>query len=528
MKVLHISRIEFDLVIESVINYKLTAKRNEHANLILKTTIDSNELHKINNKTYIGEKIVIWGQYDGDSNEKLLFKGIIVSLISHEDNYANYLELKCLSYTFFLDRKEISRSFQNTQKTWKNILKEIVGRHGDVIYTINNRKTNFPMIQYQETDWETCIRIAGHCKTSIFSNFYSDKPQFYFGLPHGGRKEVKHIIRYKWLLSNNWYFEQENSKKDNYLMLSLDTYELINIGDCVIYRDFEGKVISCESRLEKGILVFRYIIGKTASIITQEKENLKIQGAILNGRVLDTQNEKVKIHLFIDNNQSIEEAYWYPWAPESSNIFYCMPEIGTQVALYIASSDEKDAFCIHNVRSNGKSNPEMKDSSDKYMTTDGGKRLAISSLKLLFDNQNKKNPLVFGFYDNEKAECNSGNTVGIFAEGELSLKADNIFLQASSEISIVKKDVAFPTVINMCNSFDVLGSYSEIVAAGSSTEVFPLKKKEEKQNFSLSSQLAEKISSSTPVENGKNQMENCLAGIKVNTLYLNNERKNNE
>lgn len=519
MNVLHISRVEMGLVIESILSYQLTAKKNEHTKVSMKITIDSTEMKKVQDKAFIGDKIVVWGQYDSDGKEELLFQGMITNFINYEDRLAQYIDLECVSNSYQKDRKKISRSFQNTNKTVKDIIKESIHRSENVIFTANDKKLTFPMIQYFETDWEASIRVASYCSTSIFPSYYSDKPQLYFGLPEGIEKESIEILSYSWELSTNW-MKSEEKLKHNFLILKIDTYELLNWGDHVNYGFFDGNVIGIHCRLDKGVLVFRYAIGKDKSILTYNNGNWRIQGAVIKGIVLDTEKERVKLHLDIDKYQNIEEAFWYPWTPESGNILYCMPEKGTTAALYVASPDEIDAYCIHSVRTNGESHPEMKDTNVNYLTSQHGKRLKTATNQIQFDNQKSWNGLCVGLYDDDKMVVNSFKNIGIFAEGQITMKAKNIFMQAPSEVSIIKKDIAAPTVINMCNSFDVLGDYGEVTMAGKNIDVFPVKKENTSSIQPLSNQLQNKVFASTPVVTGENKMENCLSGIKISRLSI--------
>ncbi len=61
---------------------------------------------------------------------------------------------------------------------------------------------------------------------------------------------------------------------------------------------------------------------------------------------MDVKGEYIKIWLSIDEKQERDTAYWYHWLPESGNGFYCMPEIGAQVYLYIGGKNEKNAMAV--------------------------------------------------------------------------------------------------------------------------------------------------------------------------------------
>ncbi len=47
------------------------------------------------------------------------------------------------------------------------------------------------------------------------------------------------------------------------------------------------------------------------------------------GTVLDVKGEQVKLHLAIDKEQPKEKAHWFPFAPPTGNVMYCIPQVGT-------------------------------------------------------------------------------------------------------------------------------------------------------------------------------------------------------
>ncbi len=65
-------------------------------------------------------------------------------------------------------------------------------------------------------------------------------------------------------------------------------------------------------------------------------------GASIEGKVLAVKEELVKLHLDIDENQSEEEAFWFRYAPPTTNIMYAMPSIGESVRLYFPSEGNEE------------------------------------------------------------------------------------------------------------------------------------------------------------------------------------------
>ena len=95
-----------------------------------------------------------------------------------------------------------------------------------------------------------------------------------------------------------------------------------------------------------------------------------LKGVVIEGEVLQTKGEVLRLHLEIDDSQDVSAAYDYPWRPITGNMLYCMPEKGTRAALYFDKDNEENAKAIYNLRENGEQCPELADPVDRYFTTD--------------------------------------------------------------------------------------------------------------------------------------------------------------
>lgn len=83
---------------------------------------------------------------------------------------------------------------------------------------------------------------------------------------------------------------------------------------------------------------------------------------------------------------------------------------------------------------------------------------------------------------------------------------------------MLRKDVAAPAVVNLCNSFDVTGSYGEITASGTGRDTFPAIR--QKPASHIPDAWKEMIAASTPVPGGVSEMEKYLAGTQMVRLYM--------
>lgn len=525
MGVYEISRVVCELTVGSILDYRLTADKNAHAQVFLKAAIEREEMEKIGEKSLAGEKIVLWGRCDGGDEEVVLFQGIIRHLTCGYERHQLCVELECVSCTYLLDGIRRCRSFQNGEQTWKDIVRKTIQPQGSLMYLAQNTALDFPVIQYMETDWEFLIRAAGYCGTSVFAGFYGDRPQVYFGLPAGEEKEIR-VLRYQWTFSENaeqfpehtWPVTSSLENKSKYLIVKAETCDLLRWGDSVTFGAFHGRVAGMTCRMEKGVLIFGYTLCREGHIVTYRRGNGRIQGVTLTGRVLEVEGNKVKLHLDIDQRQDPAQAWPYPWVTGTGNGMYCMPEAGTQAALYIPSPWEREGICTHAVRTNGRTHPEMHNPANRYLTARWEKRLTMTAKTLLIDNRQQKKQASIGLYDHEKVTLKTAGTMEITAQETISLRARHIWVHAPAEITMLRKDVAAPAVVNLCNSFDVTGSYGEITASGTGRDTFPAIR--QKPASHIPDAWKEMIAASTPVPGGVSEMEKYLAGTQMVRLYM--------
>lgn len=67
-----------------------------------------------------------------------------------------------------------------------------------------------------------------------------------------------------------------------------------------------------------------------------------VSGMSLLGEVAKDDKEVVYVKLDIDEGEG--GTYPYPFRPETGNMMYCMPQVGTKVSLYFPNCDEKNAM----------------------------------------------------------------------------------------------------------------------------------------------------------------------------------------
>lgn len=105
-----------------------------------------------------------------------------------------------------------------------------------------------------------------------------------------------------------------------------------------------------ESKLKGGELYHTYYISKDITKLIKEQDvyDAVMTGASLYGEVVDVNDERVKISIAEDENQGSTGNRWFPFSTIYSSSdgtgWYCMPEIGDQIRLYLPSAQEENSY----------------------------------------------------------------------------------------------------------------------------------------------------------------------------------------
>ena len=437
------------------------------------------------------------GRMEVWAGEDMLFNGIPEDIHVTQEGNGYSVVMEGVSASRLLDYEKKNRTFQKTDAAYGEVMQEVLRDSGAeavntaVMVMAEDRKTGGVLYQIGETDWEFICRLAGHLGTSVVPSVLSTGTGIYVGLPKGKVRDGSRadIVREK------VYFDRKN----RCICQEITAYDNWNIGDCVEWMGQKHAVIRKECRLERGLLRFCYTVSREGAFGMERYGNPLHAGLLLPATVLDRKDEQVKVQFDMDRVQREEDAFWYPWRPDAGNLMYCMPEKGEKVYIHLGDCDGKQARAVCGVHGNGAGNPEMK-SSDRYFTTAEQKRMFLLPDSMGFRDMSQESPLEMVLDDDTGASMISNKNIVISAKDSIGLKGDTIFLQAPQEVSMVRRDVSAPTVINMCNGFDSVGTTNEVTMAGAGDAAFPVFQEdvlEEGKEYGLEG-LEKDIIASTP------------------------------
>lgn len=381
--------------------------------------------------------------------EQTIFAGQVIAANVINDKGVWYLELDGLSGTLKLDLKPNSRSFQNTGLTYQQVIGQVVQDipHCIVKYQVGqNEKIGVPLIQYMEKDWDFIRRLASHFGAVVVPDVTSAYPRFWFGMPEGESFTLESEVDYQVTRDFNRFHELGGAsagyRPEDFLSYQVRTWREFDIGDRVKFKGKQLVVGAKKGRMEKGLWVYNYTLGFAPAFGLKKRYNPKISGMSLQGKVLETKGERLKVHLDIDQAQDPAAAYPYPWVPTSGNMMYCMPQVGTKVVLYFPNEDEAEARVIGCVRTNGAECEATGDPNNRYFTTEHGKQLALKPAELsLAATGNEASPLRLAMLDDIGIMFENPKKLQLFAKDKIEFTSDKwIRLETMKSFDVSKMD----------------------------------------------------------------------------------------
>ncbi|MBQ6696632.1 MAG: hypothetical protein IJN16_08005, partial [Lachnospiraceae bacterium] len=396
-------QIDFLYNIQQIQDITFTSGYGDHPVASLKGIVKDEEradfLQKVNGDTPLTIK-----KADG----RVLFFGYVSEVRFEREGGLYYLYLTARGATAKLDILKRSRTFFKKGITYQEIVDAVLETYpgASLISHVDfSKKTEFPIIQYQETDWEFLFRIAALFGATLNSLGNYEEPRIEVGYEKKGVQAditVPHVETERDLLTCEKEFygksevfsvmdaspEQgevvsmglagiESPDVLNYTWKGFTLEEYYPVGTLLRVNGAELVVTYVEAYLDRGDLRYDYVVRLPEAVKAVYKDNEKLAGASLTGIVKKRKGNTISITLDIDKDDGIDserEDYFFTYAIESKD-FYCMPVEGAKVHLYFPSGKEWEAIAIHSLRSTAEGAPradKTSNPSNRSLSTDTG------------------------------------------------------------------------------------------------------------------------------------------------------------
>ncbi|WP_139488159.1 contractile injection system protein, VgrG/Pvc8 family [Brevibacillus dissolubilis] len=408
---------------------------NDHATMYLTGLIPEDKAQTYIEKAKSTDSIEI-NQVDQGSKVRTLFNGKVSQIGMKVVRGVTYIEVEAVSHTIDLDLKRLRRTFQDTEMRYTSLIEEVIRAYPGSDFIDNaadSAKLGQFILQYDETDWQFLKRMASHVGTVLVPEAAAGKPKFWFGVPEGKQAQVldfhfssrKPLALYMETTGN----DHASVGEDDFVSYELETSAYLNLGDTVMCQGKELVVARSTAVLEDGILNYRYLASPKAGIRQNRIHNHKLTGASLEGKVIEISKDTIKVHLDIDKEQNKSKACWFPYSTfysaEGNSGWYCMPQLGDSVKLYLPSHREEEAIANSSVRKGGGSQPKTSDPGTKYIGTDKGKELKMAGKELMLSALASKQGNIFiKLNEDTGVEVHSLKPMVISSKKDIEMAAD--------------------------------------------------------------------------------------------------------
>ncbi|WCN36418.1 contractile injection system protein, VgrG/Pvc8 family [Aneurinibacillus uraniidurans] len=431
-----------------ILELTITKKINEHARLYFTGIVPEKLKDSYVQMTEAQTKIKV-NQRDEKAGSIPLFSGIVLNVGIRAVRDVYYIEVEAASHTYNLDVKRKSRSFQNKNMPYGALLQKVVAGYSgvDVMDVVSHGALlkTFTM-QYQETDWQFLQRLASRFHTGLVPASTFDNPKFYFGVPDGPTKgkleDFHYSVRKKiadFRVSSDNYIP--GIHENDFIYYEVETDKVLHIGDRVSFKGKTLLVSEAYTQMTNSLLKHRYILCSQKGTSQNTRYQTDITGVSIQGKVIQVEKDNVKLHLKIDKEQSVSEAWWFHYSPtytaEGHSGWYCMPELGDVVHVYFPSQKEEEGLAVRSIRNDSSATNSNKvgDPDVKYFRTAAGKEVMLSPDAIVISA--KDDEIFIRLHEKDGIQIFSTKNIKIISQQNIQMNAQKkVIISAKDEITL--------------------------------------------------------------------------------------------
>lgn len=527
MEAFHKLKVESPYEILEIEDIKISNNPNEHGRLYLKALLDDSINFKYAIEASTDDKISIYEETE-DKEKSIIFNGTIQNIRTENINGIYYMEIEAYTSSFELDIKEKSRSFQDAEMSYDDLIKTILLDYK--IYSFTQRmdkpmSIGRPLFQYKETDYEFLKRVASQIGLEINCDIINTNNVFYFGRPWGKEYKIEDNIDYEALKDIKKYrkslVHSPNFHDTDFFYYKIRTRKVMELGAQVVFKQKKFYINSYEAEYVRGELIYTYKLCRERGIWQEKLYNDKIKGISLEGEVLEVSGEKVKLHLDIDETQNKDKAAWFRYAPPTGNLMYSMPIVGTNANLYFSSERSEDPIVIGCIRKNGSSCESFSDVNNRYFSTESGNNLDMLPGAINFSRPG----LSANFNDGSGINLSSSSSLNISA-GYVGIYAGDITIKAKSKLEAKKGESSFISLENdFYNNAGIVMENGSDKASNGAFDDDPQKGAAEAKKAKAAMESAVKVALAAvvgAVQGAMGKIGECLAGVGNNASSTSN------
>jgi hypothetical protein len=445
MKPIDVGRISITpFEFESILEIRIEKPLNDHATLyvhgIVKDDLEDMPVHDMTEST----------QVKCENDGQIYFSGVLQSVTTTCIDAVYYLEVFAVSSTILLDTVKHKRSFQDNTESYKSIVEKIIkDNQGTVTFNADELNVENILVQYDETDWEFAKRLASHTQSVLIPIAVSDNPDFHFGVADEGSGEIaarnysvrKNLKAFRRMSQEELPFSAQDAisytvKTDDYIY---EPGEKVTLNGKALY------VSRADLTLEQSAVSCLYTLTTKNAISAPKFYNRAVIGLVLDGVVLKAENDNVKLHLSIDDEQDEGKAHLFAYSTgysaEGHTGWSVMPEEGDTVQLLFPKEDEKFAFAATSVRQ--EDTDKTSDPLVKFLRTTFGKEIKFNNKEILITGKDDDTFIKINedtgieIITSKPIKVTSGDTIDITSANDMKITSGkNLTITATDSIKM--------------------------------------------------------------------------------------------
>ena len=422
-----------------ILNLSFCMRANQHGVMHLQGYIVADSVSADCLQDFEGQDFCLFTLHEPTARErKPTFRGTADKFQVIRSGEVFLAKGQIIGATAELDITLKSRSFQNVDMTYRQVVEEILRDTPNAFADFSDvadQAIGKPLIQYEETDWAFIKRLASMLGTQLIPDTTTPFPRFSFGQVSKSSREL--TADDFTLIMDERFYELGSSLagmyKPDFFCHLVPSYQFVQLGAQVVFKEQSMVICEQDATLQDGELLYSYKIGHTGWFSQQEIKNEKLIGLSLPGSVIDTDREVVRLNLDIDAGRDAG-TYPFSWIPESGNIMYCMPKLGTRASLYLPSHDTGEAVAITSPRTNGDTCNDMTDPQMRAFTTEHGKKMLLFPQSITFSGGLPGETLQMQFDDIKCMSLNSTRAIQIVAKLQIEITAPRVTLNTPQQL----------------------------------------------------------------------------------------------
>lgn len=406
---------------------------NEHFHAVISGYFMSPEADEIYEKCMSKTDFAIKAATD-DGEEATLFRGNICDIRICTEEGAVRVTVCAQSKTALLDRERHIRTYQGRDQSYRDIIDQVLSCYKDTALIQPKGKgarVEGLVVQYEETDWELLKRLASQLHTVLVPDCTNDHICFYFGNPEKkirGKLETKEYSMRRYLDRNGK--ERVEYSVDSRQIRQLCEGVTVHGSPCYIYR-IRGYMKGQELR-------FEYTLRSLAGFEVPETYNERLSGVSLMGTVREVSGIRVRMDISSEDDLTYGNPMWFLFStvystPDGTG-WYCMPEPGDRVRLYIPGNQEKEAYVISAVHMENEQGLR-KDPEEKSIRTRWQKEIRLTPDKIVLTNHKG---ISITLDDNEGIIIKSSRKIQIISDSEVEIKGSRVQIEGQSGVLLME------------------------------------------------------------------------------------------